>query len=83
VKEKFVKRLLDSQNSIMKKEKSSCERLLDSQNSVVKKEKSSCERLLHSQNSIVKKKKVRVKGFLIARIPSRKEEEFVKGFVIA
>jgi hypothetical protein len=53
----------------VKKEKSSCERLPDSQNSIVKKEKSSCERLLDSQNSVVKKRKVRVKGFLIARIP--------------
>jgi hypothetical protein len=61
--------LLDSQNSIVKKEKSLCERLLDIQNSIVKKEKkSSGERLLHSQNSIVKKEKVHVKGFLIARI---------------
>jgi hypothetical protein len=43
----------------------------------VKKEKGSCERLPDSQNSIVKKERVRrekekfrVKGFLIARIPS-------------
>jgi hypothetical protein len=43
------------ENSIVKKEKSSCERLPDSQNSIVKKEKSSCERLPDSQNPIVKK----------------------------
>jgi hypothetical protein len=34
-----VKRLPDSQNSIMKKKKGSCERLPDSQNSIVKKER--------------------------------------------
>jgi hypothetical protein len=53
--------------------------------------KSLCERLPDSQNSIVKKEKVRVKGFLIARVPSSKKKEFimkkeefcVKGFVIA
>jgi hypothetical protein len=52
VKEKFMKRLRDSRDSI------------------VKKAKSLYERLPCSQNSIVKKEKVRVKGFLIARIPS-------------
>jgi hypothetical protein len=30
------------------------------------------------QNSIVKKEKVREKGFVIARIPSRKKKKFVK-----
>jgi hypothetical protein len=36
----------------------------------MKEKRSSCERLLDSQNSIMKEKRVRVKGSLIARIPS-------------
>jgi hypothetical protein len=50
------------------RKKSSRERLLDSLNSIVKKERVHCE----------KKEKFRVEGFVIARILSWKEEEFVK-----
>jgi ribosomal protein L35 len=38
----------------------------------VKKEKVPEKRLRDSQNSIVKKEKVHERGFMIARIPSRK-----------
>jgi hypothetical protein len=34
--------------------------------------------IAYLENSIVKKEKVREKGFVIARIPSRKKKKFVK-----
>jgi hypothetical protein len=73
-----VKRLRDSQNSTVKKEKSSCERLRDSQNSTVKKEKSSCERLHDSQNSIVKEEEY-VKGLCDSRRLHESLNPTVKG----
>jgi hypothetical protein len=83
-RKKSCERLLDSQNFIVKKEKSLCERLLDIQNSIVKKEKSSCERLLDSQNSIVKKEKSSCESLLDSQNSIVKKEKFhVKGFVIA
>jgi hypothetical protein len=44
----------------------------------VKKEKVCEKRLRDSRNSIMKKEKVREKGFVIARIPSRKKKKFVR-----